>query len=347
MKVPERFVHCAAPLLATLGCALGALAQSPISATLVSNDIAFARRDNQNNGEYEFQIQPPGPFLGTSLAVQGIQYACNLAPTAMGWLFTASSGDSMQAPNDHKDDHADLTLTLSAPPATIAAVEVAVLHGGDSSSASGMRVDLHADGTVDVDSGCSCVFLRAFRTWTWDFAQGDLRLRIRTDQTSYAGTQGYSVRIEVTPWVANALPVADGSPQIAYWRPSSDQESSNYQISALPPTTSGPLAILRGVGLGQFGAFLIADNPATSPVTLPNPFITTSNLLAIPQFLDFGTVTATTQWGGVTPREWQLTVPSLPPGMSFYAQHVSVSPPVASTYYPPAFGSTNILRFDT
>ena len=50
------------------------------------------------------------------------------------------------------------------------------------------------------------------------------------------------------------------------------------------------------------------------------------------------------------PRAWELPVPTLPAGLTFYVQHASaiLQPTMPNSTLPSPFvGSTNVVRFDT
>lgn len=347
MNRNELAVRLAAlPLVCWVGIA-AVVAQGPISATLVSNDIAYAEMRNQTNGECASQIFPPGPFTSMSLSVPRIHYSCHLTQVGSDWHLFATSGDNAYQAYPNATDHADLTLTLTAPQGTIAMIDLQVGQGGDAPSPSGFRVDWGNDGTVEVESTClTCTYLTHIRTWTWDFSNGDLAIRIRTDQVSIAGVQGYQCELNVRPWGAGATPIAPDCGGLINYQPGgsgSGLVSTNYQIAALPPTQAVALATLRANGGGQFGAFLVSDSQVTQPLTLPSPFTATCSVLAAPLFFDLGTVTATfSSWTSAPPRQWDLVVPQLPPGITFYVQHASALP-----IAPFPFGSSNVLRIDT
>lgn len=339
--------HIATGLALTLGLASAIAAQGPITATLFANDPISAAYANASTGTSLLQTVPAGPLTSASVAAGPYtSYACSLAATATGHHVTASSYCTFQQIGipSSGSTHADLTLSLAAPAGTVVALSLGITHYGDSPAAPAFRVDLGDDGTVDVDAGCgACSGLAQHRVWTWDFANGPLALRILTDQGVGFGPQNYVLDLDIQPWIAGASVVAGDCGIVGSARNWSSQvfEITNYQLRAI--AAAGSFGKLRANGLGPFGAFLVADQPVAGPLTLPPPFSATCQALGSVLFLAFGTVSAaTTITLPVAPLAWDLDVPVLPSGLTFYVQHAS-----AYGQLPYWFGTSNIVRIDT
>jgi hypothetical protein len=334
--------------LATALCLLAPFASAQgIAASLVANDAITATLfDPSTNTTIAQQSQPAGPLWSANLQVGSYAVcSCSLAQLGSTWQFLASS-QAIVPPNPVQQGitHADLLLTLTGT-GTIA-LDLSLAHLGDQSDPTVMRIDVGNDGSVEVNSG-PIGSPWHHRLWTWDFAQGSLPIRVRTDQVSYGGAQRYDVNLRVLPWAAGASPAAPGCPFVATIRDGQGwaAESTNYQLAALPSTAPQQFATLRAFGLGQFGLFLVAVQPAIAVVPIPAPFYPSSSvpLLVNAIFMQAGTVTANV--GIVTPvipRTWEVPVPLLPPGLTFWVQHTS-----ATLVYPQQVGTTNVIRFDT
>jgi len=119
------------------------------------------------------------------------------------------------------------------------------------------------------------------------------------------------------------------------------RESSNYHLAAYVPTQPSDLAVLRAVGLGQFNALIAAMQPGTAPLQLPAPFPSGCNVLVNVILFEVLVPSAMTNALAGTPREWRRHVPLLPPGLTFFVQHVSAE------LAAPWFGASNVIRFDT
>jgi hypothetical protein len=327
-------------------------AQGPLQAALLAVDDIHAKWVFQATGATgAMQTHPAGTLSAANVQVgHGVQtnvahYTCTLLPMGNGYTLDASTSVAGYVSGVQFLTHADLLFVLTGPADLVVSIGLLLSHGGDFTSSPPFRVDLGDDGTIEVDSGCmNCGSARHHRLWTWDFAAGHLGIRIRTDQQSMGGAQGHSLSLAVQPWIGAASHAAADCGGIAYVAsPSnSERESSNYQLAVDEPTQPSQLAVLRAVGLGQVNALVVAMQPGTTPLQLPAPFTSTCPVLANVLLFDvLGPSTTTTAPSG-TPWEWQLPVPLLAPGLTFYVQHLSAH--VASPFW---FGASNIVRIDT
>jgi predicted membrane metal-binding protein len=112
---------------------------------------------------------------------------------------------------------------------------------------------------------------------------------------------------------------------------------TNYQLTALPSTAPQTLSVLRANGLGAFALFLVSDLATALPLQLPPPFVGACDVLSNVVIVDPGTPLSASPFG-----EWEVVVPTLPPGLSLHVQHAS-----ANATAPFWFGATNRLRIDT
>lgn len=332
-------------LVAVLACQHPMTAQAPWTTTLVANDAITAEWVNtQTNVVGASQTHPAGPLVAASVQVSTARYSCSLVAAAASVEFTAStSGGSMTWPFRSRS-HADLTLTITG--TGIASLEVDLRHGGDGVIPNAMRIDVGDDGTVELESSWGFIGSpRHHRLWTWDFNQGALVVRIRTDQQTMFGFQGHSIVLRALPWSGHATPMSAACPasgvEMDPWL--FEAETTNYQLAPEPATQTNQLLALRAFGFGSLGFFVASDTASLTPLQLPNlPILCPA--LANALFVEAGSVSATTQISGASmiPRQWTLAVPLLPPGIRFYVQHGSVA-----TLASPAFGTSNVVRIDT
>ena len=318
-----------------------------LTATLTANDPVYARRSESATGMVlAEQTHPAGPLASTSLGVPGASYTCTFGPEGEGYRLEASTQCGISMPGLLIATHADLTMVVNGPSNRIASIDLEINHFGDFSAADGFRVDFGDDGSFEVSSGGSppSSGQRIHRLWTWDFADGPLPIRIRTDQIASFGPQAYTLDLDAELWAAEGSPTGPDCGGIALRYNGSFAETTNYQLAVEAPPGAGQLAELRATGMGIVGAFFVAGAATVQPLTLPPPFVGTCDVLDSVLWLDFATVSASTSASGATPipREWRLTVPALPPGLTFHLQHVSAEPSV-----PTRFGASNRVRIDT
>ncbi|MCB9876226.1 MAG: hypothetical protein H6835_01380 [Planctomycetes bacterium] len=336
-----------------LATTTAALAQGPLTAQLVANDATTAQWIDPATGAVGAQMStPPGPTTGTAVQVgyggnpSFARYQCSLAPAGDGFAFSASSSCSYPLGSIVGQIHADLTLTIAGNGAAFAGIDALLWHGGDYPGPTAMLVDVGDDGVVDLTSDWSVgPGYRQHRLWYWDFADGDLVIRVRSDQASFGGWQVHGLSLDVRPWAPGTSPVSAGSTTIPYIPINvTDPESSNYALVAEPPAQPQHAMDLRATGMGHYGYFLVSDVGATLPLLLPAPWNVPSPALSNVLAFAGGAVTATVPYppNAPTPREWVLPVPPLPPGLTFYVQHAS-----ANQYYAFWFGTTNVVRIDT
>lgn len=331
-----------------------ALAQS-VTATLTANDTIYAQWSIPAIASGVIQTHPPGPLTSTSLSAPytlgsgaiAASYSCQLTTQGDGIRLIASTYSTLVSGGiTLADAHADLTLQVASVGTPAAAVSVMFSHFGDLGRSDGFRVDLGNDGSVDADSGTHpCSSGDRFRSWIWDFANGPLVVRIRTDQyaSAFWGAQDYGLRVDVEPWHPSATPVATDCGAVAAqstWR----CMDTNYQMWASPPTQPGDWMVLKAAGFGTLDTFIVAGQSQQVPFQLAAPFSIACPLLSDPLVLMPGVTTALTSPFDPTPtpRQWELRVPPLPAGLVLHVQHASAMP--AAPWW---FGATNVLRIDT
>ncbi|MFT4840300.1 MAG: hypothetical protein ACJAQZ_000118 [Planctomycetota bacterium] len=332
---------------------VGLCAPAQITLSLVANDDIEARWINLPSGTLGgLDTHPAGPLSNAIVQVSGgsqqSQFDCDLSSYVGFDELTATTICRGSYWPSNASTHADLTLTIDGPVGRHVGISIDINHFGDYSSAEGFRIDVEDDGTIDLDSVApvGSTGLHEHLHLSWDFAGGPLPIRIRTDQLGFGGPQMYSLRIRVWPWTPAATPAGPDCGLRAALYDGHHYESSNYHMTARASSAPGELAILQATGLGQLNAFVVAAQPMVMPLQLPPPFTTACDILANGLSYGSGTVTelnnVTPVLGYFPPREWQLVVPTLPPGLTFYVQHAS-----ASSFAPFWFGTTNRIRFDT
>ena len=247
------------------------------------------------------------------------------------------------------ETHADLTLWLLGPSNRTIGLDLDLRQGGDN-NAEGLLVDVGDDGTIEYDTMCpfTCHDPTNHRGFHWSFSNGPLPIRVRADDSPIWAFRGFSLDLRVRPWIAEASPEADGCAGIAWHGHQSLLASSNAHLSVEASSQPNELGVLRALGFGNFGAFLVSAAPGTTSLTLPSPFLSICDVLAFTFADSPGTVSATMQLVAMPPREWTLPIPTLPPGLTFYLQHASVEPTTTfPLHVPPWFGTSNVIRLDT
>ena len=334
-------------------------AHSQLTARLVANDDIYAQHQGLAPGIPTWaDVRRAGPLTSASVEVlygsgsfDRVHYDIDLAPDGDGWRLDGYVETGWGVPYGfaHVSVHADLTLTLAGPPGLVVGLLVENLHGGDCSDPNAFRIDLGDDGTTELWSaaqpGGSSTYW-GHRVWTWDFANGPLPIRVRSDGFLWCGAQGYRLDLRIVPWIPEAQPAGPDCGGISRIGGPSYFEDTNYQLVPIPSPVPGELAVLRASGLGSFGAYVVASGPSATPFSLPSPFPQTCDVLIDGFWFGAGAVeelSYLSPWPSPPqPRTWRLHVPALPPGLSLHVQHVS-----AMLQPPFPFGATNRVRIDT
>ncbi len=292
-------------------------------------------------------VTHPAGLLPTAVSLTGpvgttwATFQCALVNSGSVCTLTASSNCAAPFPQQAQTQ-ADLLLLVSAPTATVAAVQIEVAHLGDSPWFSGFRIDIGNDGSFEVDTSSSvcCGTIRRHHV-TADFLGGPLSLRITDSNAGGGSPQAYTLSLHIEEWLPSATPIAAECPGTVNTLPTNQVFYTNYQLAAFPPTALQSLGVLRAIGLGRFDLFLVSDQPAAQPLQLPGPYVGLCDVLSNIVFAATGTPS-----GSAGPNnqftDWSFVIPTLPPGLVFHVQHGS-----ATRGAPFWFGATNRLRIDT
>jgi hypothetical protein len=293
-------------------------AQGVINAQLVANTQLEATWLNAPpNTPGASMSQAPGLFSACSLQVsQGgtASYYANFGASGANWSMNTGcyswpgTGNLMRVAGD-------ISLLLTAPPTVTADISVRLSSGGDGAGSNAIFVQLNGSPIVGYFHGFN-VMQRAV---TWDFAAGPADIGAVVSNVFAQYPQGLSASVSVRPWADGATDLGDPCGLSGV-----DGDAHVWaHLAALRPTTPQSIAHLEATGLGQFAAFLISDQPTTSP-TLPNGIVLSCPILSSIIATVPGVVT-----GVSTPRPWVTEVPTLPPGLEFYVQHACMTLPTS------------------
>ena len=233
--------------------------------------------------------------------------------------------------------NADLLLTLTGPPNSLATIDIGLAHLGDTPDPNGFRIDLGDDGSDELDTASMyCCGTLQRRVLTRSLANGPWLVRIRDDNTLSVSPQAYDLHLEFRIQLAGVTDIGGECGRAITTPPTTVIYSTNAQLTARPSSLPNEFGVLRAVGLGHIGLFLFADQPLLAQLPLP-PF-GSCDVLASTQFGDPGLVTS----GTAVPSEWEVHLPALPPGLTFHVQHAWLH-----LGAPIRFGASNALRIDT
>lgn len=291
---------------------------------------------------------PAGPLTSVDLATANnvAQFSCDLSNDGVEWTFDAYNSVFSTGPGDPAYAEADLLLTLSAPPGTCASLSLAFQHAGDSPVLDGFQVDVGDDGSFEYDSGYEPQQLSR-RQHVLTFGGGSVPVRITSYNAFAFPPQAVSLVARVREWSPHATPAADGCAAIAPLWTVTLALDTDYTLDMVAPTSPASLGTLRARGVGNFNWFCASDSPALLPVQLPAPILGACPLFANVVLTDPGAVTELfTFFPTPVPIGWQLDVPALPPGFTFYMQHACASL-LPGSVLNSRFGTSNVIRIDT
>ena len=237
---------------------------------------------------------------------------------------------------------ADTTLWISGPSGRWGSIEVELL----ASDGPWPTVDVGDDGTNEAAPGQFYGALSsAYQTRIWSIpvqlTSAPLPVRIVFPTTWRISTFLQRLDVRFVPWSASAADLGTGCPENHTGWVLGSNADFPYALS-VRPGSGGAAAQLHARGHGPLQAFVVASQPARLPIgTIPfgigcddllTSVITTAAGVQVSPFQD---------------HEWTLDVPPLPPGLTFYLQHVSLSP-VFGFHAPQGyFGVSNAVRYQT
>lgn len=279
--------------------------------------------------------------LGTTLTATlawAVPTANNLSCTITTTLDTGSLGGSWWPATFTSDT----TLSISGPAGRWGSVEIEVAY----TDSPRPNVDVGDDGSIETTFGpiygsISSGILN--RRWSVPVQLTQAPLPIRIVHPSHQRTSSFYQRIDVrfVPWSANATDLGTGcSDNYTGWI-IGENDNNNYALS-VRPGSGGAAALLHAEGHGPLQAFVLASQPARLPVgTIPLGIgcddLLTNVITTAPGMPPFPNVE----------REWTLAIPPLPPGLTFYLQHVSFDPIQTQSAPNRFFGTTNAVRYQT
>lgn len=338
-------------LLANAALLTAPRAQAAPAASLTANQPIVTQWVNAPPGTAgAYAAQGAGPLTSANVVAGNgsavwAGFQCSLVPGGSQVQFFAHHSVAPPfAPNAVVSVTADLTLLLTVAPGDAIALDVELQHSGDLPTASAFRIDLGDDGSTEIDMNSSaCCGTTHHRLFSQPPVGGVLPIRITANVYQPPSPQAFTLSLAATTWPAGFTSVAAGcGGLVSHHLPGSTAFTSDCQIAALPPIAANSLARLRATGGGVFGMFLVSAQPGVFSLSLGPPFPSTCDLLSGANAV-FGNVTLqSTATLTTVPVEWEIDVPALPPGLSFYVQHASVD--LTPPYF---FGSTNRILVQT
>ena len=329
--MPTLFPHVP---LALLGLAAGLSAQN-IQASLTALQPLTLNQANVGTVTH-----PAGPLTSANLSLGTSSVTVNLAQTTLGHsLSTYLDCDFAQGANYYTAS-TDLELTLSASLPTRATLRIYTFCGDDGGGS--VDIDVPGYGSITFYNGSS------FGERHYDHFLVDLTttgLPITITQASGGFQAGRSlVSLAIEEWSPLASPTASGCGGLFYTgNPSYPVYQGDHFLDLVDnanPTISGTL---RADAFGQFSSYVLSFQPTQAPLQLPAPFSASCPILSNAPVLVAGF--ETDNFG--LPTAWEVDLPVLPAGLTFYAQHACAK--VTTTAIPgnTLWNTSNVVRIDT
>ncbi|MBL8753969.1 MAG: hypothetical protein JNK15_11785 [Planctomycetes bacterium] len=294
-------------------------------------------------------IWPAGPL--TAAAVAGpvghdhAEFTCSLHNAGDEVGFDAMS--MVVAPaSASAATFADLLLTVVAASAPVqAVVEVEVEHWGDTPAGSGMVVDLGNDNSPELATfTVACCGTKWRHHSTWSSANGPLFVRVQDFNPQPGSPQVYVLSVKVRPCAPGIQFAAPACPELGSLASVGSAYYTNYALVPMP-AEAPYLTEWRATGLGNLSTYVVGDQPGVLPLALPLPFTGSCDVFgSVIAMLPGTPIASAGPFGAEQPVTWSLLVPPLPPGFTFWLQHVS------ATWSPPGrevWGASNRVRYDT
>jgi hypothetical protein len=328
-------------------CAVAASAQ--VSATLVANAPFVATWTmGANTGSLTYPAGPlvadgsmllPAPFGNVRMqwiVPQPGAASCEFfAARTVGSSLTYSSA-------------ADLTMAVTGPVGLPGHVKIVLDVWDDIPSASSVTIDIGNDGSVEATSQTAQWLYR--REWRIPATLGatGLDVRIVHSDTASALVPGADWRVKVTfepsSHAATDLGSSCASNDVGWALPNGGTsivaEHHPYFLHAAPGS-GGELCRLLARGHGPIAAFVVATDPTRVAPGWLGIGLGCDDLLQ--------NVALTLPGLSFAAETWELAVPALPPGLTFWFQHVSFGPAWTTSSGSPVLrtGVSNLVRIDT
>ena len=341
-------------LIATLCCATNGYAQN-VAATLIAQPPITAHWLNAPPGTNgAFVSHPAGPATTVALTAppNGSAAVYNHTLRNNNGVWTLQAFGSAYVQGGYSEVRADCLLTLTAPPETKATLAARITHLGDTPNPHGFEVDLHADGIIEVQAISNATFATRYEDLVLDFANGPIQIRVTSSLNSDVSPQPFQLRLDITEWIAGVESARPSCGDGSFHDPSGWlQLVSDYSLDAVANPQPNTHSLLRARGLGELHWFLVSSLDQTQQLQLPTPFAGLCDVLSSNVLTTTGTVSQylTTFVAGSAyqvPLTWQLSVPTLPPGLTLFVQQASLcfTPSPTSNAQ---FGISNTIRIDT
>ena len=232
----------------------------------------------------------------------------------------------------------DTTLQVNGPVGAWGTVEIDIVHYGGTWPI----VDIGANGSNDAVLGAHYGGVgpgSLSRSWSIpvQLTQPQLPIKILHSSIPRHSETYQGVTVRFVPWLPNATNLGSSCPENHTGWIIGDNQGYDYGLTVRPGTGSAA-AVLHARGWGQLQGFVLGSAAPRLPVgTLALGHgcddLLTNVIVTVPG-------TPTPSWSS---SEWTIDVPPMPPGLTFYLQHVSLGSVGGTTY----FGATNVARYQT
>ncbi|MCR9246036.1 MAG: hypothetical protein NXI31_13475 [bacterium] len=232
----------------------------------------------------------------------------------------------------------DTTLQVSGPVGGWGTVEVDIVHYGGTWPI----VDIGADGSNDAELGSFYGGVgpgSLSRSWSIpvQLTQPQLPIKILHSSIPRHSETYQSVSVRFVPWSSSAIDLGSSCPENHTGWIIGENDGYDYGLTVRPGTGSAA-AVLHARGWGQLQGFVLGSAAPRLPIgTLALGHgcddLLTNVIVTVPG-------TPSNSWAS---SEWTIDVPPMPPGLTFYLQHVSLGSVAGTTY----FGATNVARYQT
>jgi len=319
---------------------LSSLLATTLTAQSVQTTMEAVQPLTLSLGSVVQQQHPAGPFTTASLSINDPSCLAtgSLSCTLNGNHVTAAQ--NVWGPNcGGLTANTDVRLTLTSPQSGWATLRFYIGAGGDCGGS--FRVDVDDDGSNEI-----------YYTWGTTFEKsrnlivpvGPTAQVVRiTQYTCGAQPTAQSFNLTIDEWDPTATPDQPGCGGL-FGSPGWQALECDHTLMFLDSLVPSELGVLRAGGYGQFHTFVVATSSTTLPLQLPTPFAQTCPTLANVLAFDSGL------HSGMLGRQdiWNLHVPMLPIGLTFYVQHACAAIYQPSQFWAQTrFDTSNVLRIDT
>jgi hypothetical protein len=318
-------------------CLMASWAPAQIQATLLAPQPLVL----QNSGGTQ-SVQPAGSLTSAALAIGPASLGCSLAPSANGWLLESDQNCPLASSGYYLAD-TELLVSFSSPTPVVCTLRLENQLGGDAGAYT--TVDVGDDGVLEyAELWGSSALLTTRDHLVVTVGPTPLSVRITQQCGGWPISESH-LDLALEPWSPLGTPAAAGAGGVfSYGSFPPPQIRSDHLLDLIDDGVPGSSGLLRARGLGQFEVFVASLQPNTLPLQLPAPFAQTCDVLANVGAVAPGTVVA---GGWLSDSSWDLRLPQLPAGVTFYVQHLCAKLPTQSYPGNTLFDASNVVRIDT